>query len=171
MAPLATQNYANISHGAEKLEIAYIPTAPQGNLQEILRNNRKEDLRCGFCTVGPHREDISIFINGQPARTDASQGQQRSAVLSLKLAEATMIEQITQEHPVMLLDDVLSELDEGRQQYLLSRMEGKQIFVSGCDGTMFRKTRGKMFHMEQGTLKPWKKGELDVSSSGAAYSD
>ena len=99
LAPLATQNYANISHGAEKLEIAYIPTAPQGNLQEILRNNRKEDLRCGFCTVGPHREDISIFINGQPARTDASQGQQRSAVLSLKLAEATMIEQITQEHP------------------------------------------------------------------------
>lgn len=171
LAPLATQNYANISHGAEKLEIAYIPTAPQGNLQEILRNNRKEDLRCGFCTVGPHREDISIFINGQSARTDASQGQQRSAVLSLKLAEATMIEQITQEHPVMLLDDVLSELDEGRQQYLLSRMEGKQIFVSGCDGTMFRKTKGKMFHMEQGTLKPWKKGELDVSSSGAAYSD
>ena len=131
LAPLATQNYANISHGAEKLEIAYIPTAPQGNLQEILRNNRKEDLRCGFCTVGPHREDISIFINGQPARTDASQGQQRSAVLSLKLAEATMIEQITQEHPVMLLDDVLSELDEGRQQYLLSRMEGKTDFCFG----------------------------------------
>ena len=55
--------------------------------------------------------------------------------------------------------------------YIVMEREGKQIFVSGCDGTMFRKTRGKMFHMEQGTLKPWKKGELDVSSSGAAYSD
>lgn len=154
IAPLAIKNYADISSDAEKLELHYLPSFSKEGLLAALQKSRKEDLRCGFCTIGPHREDFLIQLNGQPARTDASQGQQRSAVLSLKLAEAAMAEKVRGEHPVMLLDDVLSELDEGRQQYLLSRMEGRQMFVSGCDASMFRKTEGKMFHMEHGVLKP-----------------
>ena len=154
LRPLAVQNYADISQGAEKLQLDYLPSFGDQGLLAALRAGRKEDLRCGFCTVGPHREDFAITLNGQPARTDASQGQQRSAVLSLKLAEAARAEQVTGEHPVMLLDDVLSEQDEGRQAYLLTRMEGRQTFVSSCDAAAFQKTNGAVFHMEQGRLTP-----------------
>ena len=149
---LAANNYKDISNGAEQLEIVYLPTVTENFLQ-LLYKNRKIDIKSGFCTIGPHRDDISIFINGQLARSDASQGQQRSAVLSLKLAEASIVEQVSKQHPIMLLDDVLSELDEGRQRYLLGRMQGNQIFVSGCDDSVFRHTGGKMFHMEQGQIK------------------
>lgn len=152
IAPMAVQTYTDISSGAEKLELRYQSSFSGSGLLEELKKSRKEDLRSGFCTVGPHREDVLITLNGQPARTDASQGQQRSAVLSLKLAEAAMAEQVSGEHPVMLLDDVLSELDDGRKAYLLSRMQGRQVFVSGCDDSIFRKTDGKLLHMQGGVL-------------------
>ena len=152
LAPLAAANYEAISRGAERLMLEYKPSfGPEGR-RAALETARAEERRCGFCTVGPHREDVYIALDGQPARSDASQGQQRSAVLSLKLAEAAMAEQVSGEHPVMLLDDVLSELDDGRQAYLLSRMQGRQVFVSGCDDSIFRKTDGKLLHMQGGVL-------------------
>ena len=83
----------------------------------------------GSSLCGPHREDLDLLLDGQPAKVYASQGQQRSVVLSLKMAEAAAAASITGEHPVMLLDDVLSELDDGRKQYLLTRMTGKQTFA------------------------------------------
>ena len=86
------------------------------------------------------------------AKVFASQGQQRSAVLSLKLAEAAGAQKITGEHPVMLLDDVLSELDETRQSYLLSRMEHRQTIVTACDPDLFRRTSGRVYRMEGGIL-------------------
>ena len=113
---------------------------------------RGRDLAAGFCTVGPHREDFSLFLDGRDAKSFASQGQQRSAVLSLKLAEAAGAQKITGEHPVMLLDDVLSELDDARQAYLLSRMEHRQTIVTACDASLFAKTDGKVYRMESGVL-------------------
>ena len=110
------------------------------------------DIAAGFCTAGPHREDFSISIDGRAAKVFASQGQQRSAVLSLKLAEAAGAQKITGEHPVMLLDDVLSELDETRQSYLLSRMEHRQTIVTACDPDLFRRTSGRVYRMEGGIL-------------------
>ena len=80
----------------------------------------------GRACAAPHREDLELLLDGQPARVFASQGQQRSVVLSLKMAEAAAAAAITGEHPVLLLDDVLSELDDGRKQYLLTRMREKQ---------------------------------------------
>ena len=82
----------------------------------------------------------------------ASQGQQRSVVLSLKMAEAAAAASITGEHPVLLLDDVLSELDDGRKQYLLTRMREKQTFVTSCDDTAFLKTDGEVYRMNGGVL-------------------
>ena len=154
LIPFAQENYAQISRGSEPLQLHYKPSCEPGQLAQLLAQARSSDLRAGFGTAGPHREDFEVLLAGQPARLYASQGQQRSAVLSLKLAEASCTQQITGEHPVMLLDDVLSELDAVRQEYLLTRMRGKQTIVTACDSSLFHKTEGVMVCMEQGTLRP-----------------
>ena len=93
-APVAAQNYRDISHGAETLELRYLmctdaPT-PEA-LAAKLHAMRPAELRAGFCLAGPHREDLEILLDGQPARIYGSQGQQRSCVLAMKLAEATVV--------------------------------------------------------------------------------
>lgn len=152
LAPLAAQNYAELSRGGEVLSLSYCGSGAAGGLLDALKEARPADRKAGFCTVGPHREDFSFTLDGQPARVFASQGQQRSAVLSLKLAEASAAQSVTGEHPVMLLDDVLSELDAQRQEYLLTRMREKQTIVTACDSSLFHKTEGVMFRVEQGEL-------------------
>ena len=152
LAPLAEANYAELSGGAETLRVAYAPQFEPGGLAAALQARRAEELRAGCALIGPHREDVSLLLDGEPAKVFASQGQQRSAVLSLKLAEAAAAAQITGEHPVMLLDDVLSELDDGRRRYLLTRMKEKQTFVTSCDDTAFLKTDGTVYTMAAGVL-------------------
>lgn len=153
MRPRATLNYEEISQGSEKLELIYRPSFGPEGLLEALQKSRRSDLRAGYSTTGPHREDFEVILGGQPAKLFASQGQQRSAVLSLKLAEASCAQEITGEHPVMLLDDVLSELDATRQEYLLTRMRQKQTIVTACDSSLFHKTEGELFRMEGGVLE------------------
>ena len=114
---------------------------------------RSAELRAGFCLTGPHREDLDILIDGQPGKIYGSQGQQRSAVLSMKLAEASVAGEVLGEHPVMLLDDVLSELDDARQTYLLTRIEDKQTFVTTCDSAAFARTNGRLVFVEGGSVK------------------
>ena len=107
----------------------------------------------GFCLTGPHREDLEILLDGQPGKIYGSQGQQRSAVLAMKLAEASVAGEVLGEHPVMLLDDVLSELDDARQTYLLTRIEDKQTFVTTCDSAAFARTNGKLVFVEGGRVR------------------
>ena len=152
LVPIACANYAELSHGAERLELRYAAQFEPGNLAQLLAEKRDLELRAGQSLYGPHREDLELLLDGQPAKIYASQGQQRSAVLSLKMAEAAAAARITGEHPVLLLDDVLSELDEGRKQYLLTRMREKQTFVTSCDDTAFLKTDGEVYRMEGGVL-------------------
>lgn len=153
IAPHMIDTYHDISGGRETLNITYEPCFDEKTpLEVVIRNTRARDIAARFCTAGPHKEDFKIEINGKSARTYASQGQQRSAVLSLKLAEAAGAHKIIGEHPVMLLDDVLSELDEIRQSYLLSRMEHRQTIVTSCDASLFQKTDGKIYYMSQGIL-------------------
>ena len=152
LAPAAAQNYRDISSGAETLTVTYQPCCdptPEA-LAARLREVKNTELRAGFCLTGPHREDLEIDIDGQPGRIYGSQGQQRSAVLSLKLAEASVAGQVLGEHPVMLLDDVLSELDDARQAYLLTRIEDKQTFVTTCDSAAFARTNGKLVFVRGG---------------------
>lgn len=153
LQPAAGEIYAGISSGREQLALRYeragqppeAPDAPAAAappptaaellpaLRAALEAAQPADIAAGFTTVGPHRDDFSLCINGLPARTYGSQGQQRSAVLALKLGEADVLCGALGEQPVILLDDVLSELDAGRQDYLLNRLTGRQVFITCCE--------------------------------------
>ena len=99
------------------------------------------------------KADIDILINGISARKFGSQGQQRSAVLALKLGEANVLKEKTGEQPIALLDDVMSELDEQRQDYILHHIDGWQVFITCCDPhTILRLKEGKTFHIAGGKL-------------------
>lgn len=160
IAPVAAACYEAISAGRETLTLLYRPSIQNGEDAEAflfaLRNARRADRYARFATAGPHRDDLSVLIDGEEAKVWASQGQQRSAVLALKIAEATEIEHIVKETPVLLLDDVLSELDATRQDFLLNRIEGKQVFVTSCETDLFTKTGGLLFEMDSGAgrLRP-----------------
>ena len=144
--------YDEISSGREALHITYEATCEAGKLLDALHEARRRDIAAGFCTAGPHREDMAMTIDGRDAKSFASQGQKRSTVLSLKLAEAAVACDVLGEHPVMLLDDVLSELDEHRQDYLLSRIAGRQTIVTACDPGLFERTTGRVYRMSSGFL-------------------
>jgi DNA replication and repair protein RecF len=135
LAPLAAANHAAIC-GGEELSVSY--TGPGGDLAAALRGALGEDLRRGVTSVGPHRDDLEIVIQGTDARSFGSQGQQRSAVVSLKLAESDLIEARSGERPILLLDDVLSELDPGRREALLARVgEAGQVIVTSVEADPF----------------------------------
>ena len=110
----------------------------------------------GLSAAGVRRakdQPDGILLDGQPARVFGSQGQQRSCVLAMKLAEATVIGDLFGEHPVLLLDDVLSELDDERQTYLLTRMGEHQTIVTTCDTAAFARTNGKIVMVKGGVVE------------------
>ena len=135
LEPEAARCHAEIAAG-ERLQIEY--EGPPENLAEAVNNSLAEDLRRGTTSVGPHRDDLRIVLDGQDARAFASQGQQRTAVVSLKLAEAALIEARSGERPVLLLDDVLSELDSDRRTALLREVAaGGQVIVTSVEAGPF----------------------------------
>lgn len=130
----------HMSGGKETLEVFYDPDircADEGLLREsiaeALINGLERDMYRGFTGAGPHRDDLGLRLNDLDVRTFGSQGQQRTAALSLKLSEIALIRRIRGENPVLLLDDVFSELDGRRQKLLLSAVEGCQCFIT-CTG-------------------------------------
>ncbi len=135
--------YEGISSGKERLSLEYrmhYPANVNMSRDEIadvmlktLRRKQNDDIYCGYTTTGIHRDDLMVKINDMEARSFGSQGQQRSAVLALKLAEAEQIGENRGENPVILLDDVLSELDNTRRNYLLKELSGMQIFITCCE--------------------------------------
>lgn len=117
-----------------------------------LEKNKEEDLRLGYTSMGSHRDDFCIKINHLPAKSYGSQGQQRSCVMALKLAEAELLKEETGEYPIMLFDDVFSELDYTRKAYITEKIKGKQVFISTCEkGRGFRTAR--VFRVENGKIK------------------
>ena len=102
-------------------------------LYELICNSKKLEIESGFTQIGAHKDDFDLFINGSSSRRFASQGQQRSIVLCLKLAEADMIEETHGEYPLLLFDDVLSELDEHRKDFITNRIKEKQVIITSCD--------------------------------------
>ena len=103
------------------------------HILQKLQNSRKNDVEKGISTIGVHRDDLDIKLNGLSMRGFSSQGQQRSASLSLKLAELEIIREMVSNSPVLLLDDVFSELDAGRRTSLLAGMKEAQIFITCTD--------------------------------------
>jgi len=135
LRPEAARAHAEIADG-ERLEIEYL--GPPDDLAVAVQKSLGDDLRRGVTTVGPHHDDLSISLGGREARSYASQGQQRTAVVSLKLAEAELVARRTGERPVLLLDDVLSELDAERRSALLSKVAGKgQVIVTSAEAGPF----------------------------------
>lgn len=156
--------YKGISREKECFDIDYLCKACQqlGELSEAeiyttvansIKAARNEDIKAGVSTMGANRDDIAIFINDLNIRQYGSQGQQRSAVLALKLAECALVEEVTGEKPVVLLDDVMSELDNSRKDYLLNHLDDRQIFITCCDKEYFKSLQaGKSFEIKEGKL-------------------
>ena len=107
--------------------------ATEEMLYQSLCSNHEREIGAGATLYGVHKDDLEVLLNGKPARSYASQGQQRSLALALKLAEGELCREDCSEYPVFLLDDVLSELDENRRNYLLCKMEGKQVIMTTCE--------------------------------------
>ena len=106
-----------------------------------------------MCLVGSHRDDFTVYINGNEARSFASQGQIRSCVLALKCAEHSILEKDSGESPIFLLDDVLSELDPSRREFLINDASRGQTIITGCDPSMFSELKkGKIFTISGGEV-------------------
>ncbi|MBQ8245553.1 MAG: DNA replication/repair protein RecF [Lachnospiraceae bacterium] len=125
--------HKRLSGGKEELKIKYEPDTSVDDFESKLFMNMDRDMKLKMTSVGPHRDDFVFQIGGMDARKFGSQGQQRTAALSLKLAEIELVKKITNDTPVLLLDDVLSELDSSRQQLLLSAMGDIQTIIT-CTG-------------------------------------
>lgn len=145
--------YKGISNGQENLEIEYISSKKTKNLLEELKNSRKEDMFTYKTSVGPHRDDLEFKINGISAKNFGSQGQKRSVALSLKLAEAEILNKKTGEYPICLLDDIMSELDPKRQNFILNHIKEMQTFLSCCDPETLKNLKeGKRFEIKNGEV-------------------
>lgn len=151
--------FDGISSGREKITLRYICSylnfeSVEENaaaLKSQLQAHRVSDIAQGCTNYGPHRDDLGIAVNDMAARSYASQGQKRSCVLALKLAEASLLEESIGEKPVAILDDVMSELDGLRQDYLMNHMEGWQVFISCCDpNTVKGLDRGRIITVKSG---------------------
>ena len=116
--------------------------------------HRRAELESGQCLTGAHKDDLLISINDQSARAFASQGQTRTAALSLKLAEREIFREEFDEYPVLMLDDVLSELDSRRQAFVLNRIGGGQTLITCCeDEEITSRTGGKVLFVQNGTIR------------------
>ena len=136
LAPYAKELHAFLTDGAEELVIS--PDKKYGGgegeiaaeMLKRLGRNYEKDIRLGFTTVGPHRDDIDFFISGKDAKAYASQGQTRTAALAVKLSEVEIFRELSGEYPVLILDDVMSELDLPRRKKLLKRISSVQTILT-----------------------------------------
>lgn len=125
--------HKDLSGDKESLKITYQPSTDVDSFREELEKNIERDIKTGMTSLGPHRDDFTFFINGKDVKKFGSQGQKRTAALSLKLAQIDIAKNETGEMPVLLLDDVLSELDSSRQEYLLKCIGDMQTIIT-CTG-------------------------------------
>ena len=147
--------HKGLTGGIEELEILYEPSVTAAEFEDKLSRNRERDLRMKLTSVGPHRDDFCVKVNGIDIRRYGSQGQQRTAALSLKLSEIYLVKKKIRDTPVLLLDDVLSELDSSRQNQLLDAIQDIQTMIT-CTGledfVNHRFHIDKIFKVEEGKV-------------------
>ena len=159
----ASVYHESFSGGAEEFTLKYKtvstvtdPFAPvdvlTGQLQDHLQSHYRAELDSCQCLTGPHKDDFSVFLSGIDLKAYGSQGQTRTAAISLKLAQRELMEKSTGQMPVLLLDDVLSELDPGRQDFILNQISRGQVFITCCEPGRFTKL-GKTIEIVDGQLK------------------
>ncbi len=161
----AAVHHRECSGGREALSLSYQtvssvedagadPAVLEDWLRRHMESRREAELASRLCLSGPHKDDILVRIDGQEARTYSSQGQTRTAALALKLAEREIYKNAAGEYPVLLLDDVLSELDPRRQEFVLNRIAGGQVFITCCEEDRLPSLLGgRVFHVENGTVR------------------
>ena len=154
--PYAQKAHAYISGGKENLALNYVCGCGIGldehfeeNLDKLLKKNLEKDYKLGYTSIGVHRDDIDIFLNDTEVKSFGSQGQQRTVGLSLKLAELENMYNINGEYPILLLDDVFSELDSERQGRLLKFVNRTQTFITCTDE---KKVAGKVYRIDNGKI-------------------
>lgn len=153
LSEIVTEIHRNISGKREELVLRYEPNIDAEFLEDELNRVREKDRKYAQTSVGPHRDDISFFIRGVDIRKFGSQGQQRTSALSLKLSEIELVRQTIHDTPVLLLDDVLSELDSNRQNYLLNSIHDIQTMITCTGLDEFVRNRfqiDKVFHVIDG---------------------
>ncbi len=158
---MAAERHQALTDGGERLRISYEPNTEADLLEMKTARNRDMDLRTKETHAGPHRDDLSIRANGMDLRSYGSQGQQRTAALSMKMAEISVIESLRGDKPVLLLDDVLSELDRDRQNALLSAIRDTQTLITctGLDDFISHTFHAdRIFRVENGTVTPDRAG-------------
>lgn len=161
------QIYEGISSGKEEIGITYRSSVFEENdpitkytdsiiniYYNVLQSKLEEDLTVGFTSCGIHRDDLEFTVNGISAKSFGSQGQQRSCAISLKLAESELLANVSGEQPIILLDDVMSELDVRRQDYILNHLGHQQVILTCCDlSNTLRLKSGNIYKMENGRLQ------------------
>jgi len=156
LAPAAQDSHAKITDGKETLALEYEGDATDENavstLSKLYEQNFEKDKKQGFTSVGIHRDDIKISAGNIDVRRFGSQGQQRTAVLSLKLAEVALFKKLKGTSPVLILDDVLSELDEKRQRALLNAVSGTQTIITCTDFNKSLAENAVIFRVENGKI-------------------
>ena len=148
--------HKRLSGGKEELVVKYEPDVAGDTFEARLKENQEKDIRSKMTSAGPHRDDFVFIINGIDIRKFGSQGQQRTAALSLKLSEIELVKKIAKDTPVLLLDDVLSELDSNRQNYLLNSIGDIQTIITCTVLDEFVNNRfeiNKIFKVTDGTAK------------------
>lgn len=139
----------------EELSVLYLPSVKndftnKDNFVLQLKNSLERDIEKGITMTGPHRDDFDVLLNGKSLKKYGSQGQMRTAVLKIKLAECEIIKEITGEEPLLLLDDILSELDETRRKYFTENIVGRQVIITCTDKEFAYDGKGSYFSIEDG---------------------
>ena len=158
---IAAEKLSRLTGGRDRLQMLYRPNCEGGSLAGKLRRNFERDIAFGATQSGPHKDDILFSVNGLEAKLYGSQGQQRTTALAARLAEIELIREETGEEPILLLDDVFSELDEARQRFLLESIDGLQAFLTctGIEDSVKKYIRrDNLFYVENGTITPQKNG-------------
>ena len=152
---IITRIHGHLSGGKESLQVVYERNVSARDLEQSVACHRERDLKFKTTTTGPHRDDLLFLTEGVDIRKFGSQGQQRTAALSLKLSEIELVKKLTGDAPVLLLDDVLSELDHNRQNYLLDRIYDIQTIITctGLDEFISRRfSVNRVFHVTEGAV-------------------
>ncbi len=169
LSEFAGQALKDLTGGLEKFEVRYEPQLPleggegilKDKLLQALSNARREEMARGVTVVGPHRDDLGLWVNGQPLRKFGSQGQQRTGALALKLAQLSLLTEGCHTAPLVLFDDVMAELDEKRQAFFLNRLQqGGQAFLTGTSAADFSAAskKARIFSVESGAVRMEQQG-------------
>ncbi len=147
ISPLVEGFYRELCGGQEEVQLGYTSMLNDVDYMELMLSARRRDIMCEYTTVGVHRDDMTLSIGGMPLRRFGSQGQQKSYLLALKLAQYMTMSRLRDEKPILLLDDLFDKLDAGRVErlmHIVSREEFGQIFITDCNRTRLKQILGRM---------------------------